>query len=265
MKNSIKLKGRLKKYLQTSVYLGILLVLVNLGIYVIDYRAGLILTCFAIFYFAIVLSLLLYNKPIIMNELISFATQYGQIQRRLLRDLDLPHALLDEDGKIIWTNIAFEKALHKEKGYRKSITSLFPMITKEKLPGTVDEVELAVSFGDNDYIAKMKKISLKEMAQNSDIIEDRDYDGYLIAIYLFDETALKIALQEVDDQSLAVGLLYLDNYEEALESVEEVRRSLLLALIDRKVNKYIAGLDGICKKIEKDKFLVIMRKKAVSS
>ena len=265
MKNSIKLKGRLKKYLQTSVYLGILLVLVNLGIYVIDYRAGLILTCFAIFYFAIVLSLLLYNKPIIMNELISFATQYGQIQRRLLRDLDLPHALLDEDGKIIWTNIAFEKALHKEKGYRKSITSKFPMITKEKLPATVDEVELAVSFGDNDYIAKRKKISLKEMAQNSDIIEDRDYDGYLIAIYLFDETALKIALQEVDDQSLAVGILYLDNYEEALESVEEVRRSLLLALIDRKVNKYIAGLDGICKKIEKDKFLVIMRKKAVSS
>ena len=82
MKNSIKLKGRLKKYLQTSVYLGILLVLVNLGIYVIDYRAGLILKCFAIFYFAIVLSLLLYNKPIIMNELISFATQYGQMQRR---------------------------------------------------------------------------------------------------------------------------------------------------------------------------------------
>ena len=49
--------------------------------------------------------------------------------------------------------------------------------------------------------------------------------------------------------------------EEALESVEEVRRSLLIALIDRKVNKYIAGIDGICKKMEKDKFLVIMRKK----
>ncbi len=264
MKNSIKLKGRLKKYLQTSVYLGVLLVLVNLGIYVIDYRAGLILTCFVVFYFAIVISLLLYNKPIIMNELISFATQYGQIQRRLLRDLDLPHALLDEAGKIIWTNIAFEKAVHKEKGYRKSITSLFPVITREKLPGDVDEVEMSVSFEDNDYVAKMKKISLKEMALNSDIIEDKDYDGYLIAMYLFDETALKIALQEVDDQSLAVGMIYIDNYEEALESVEEVRRSLLIALIDRKVNKYIAGLDGICKKIEKDKFLIIMRKKAIA-
>lgn len=264
MKRSIKLKGRLKRYLQTSVYMGVLLIFVNLCLYLLDYRAGLIITCFVIFYFAVTLSLLMYNKPVIMNELVSFATQYGQIQRKLLRDLELPHALLDDEGKIIWTNIAFEKAVHKEKGYRKSITSLFPAITREKLPGEVDEMELGLSFEENDYVAKLKKIPLKEMAQNSDIIDARGYDGYLIALYLFDETALKIALQEVDDQSLAIGLIYLDNYEEALESVEEVRRSLLIALIDRKVNKYIAGLDGICKKIEKDKFLVIMRKKAAA-
>lgn len=266
MKNSVKLKGRLKSYLQSSLYLGFLLIAVDVLIYFIDYRAGLVLTCFIIFYLAIILSLMFYNKPIIINELISFATQYGQIQRRLLRDLDLPHALLDENGKIMWTNIAFEKAVDKEKGYRKSITSLFPSITKDRLPGHIeeDEIELDVDYGTRNYIAKLKKISLKEMAENSDIIEAKGYDGYLIAIYLFDETALKIALQEVDDQSLAVGLIYLDNYEEALESIEEVRRSLLIALIDRKVNKYIAALDGICKKMEKDKYLIIMRKKAVT-
>ena len=71
-------------------------------------------------------------------------------------------------------------------------------------------------------------------------MEDSDYDGCLYAIYLYDETALKIALRENDAQSLAVGLIYLDNYEEALASVEEVRRSLLTALIERKVNKYIS-------------------------
>ncbi len=266
MKNSVKLKGRLKSYLQSSLYLGFLLIAVDLLIYLINYRAGMVLTCFLVFYFAITISLMFYNKPIIINELISFATQYGQIQRRLLRDLDLPHALLDDAGKIIWTNIAFEKAVDKEKGYRKSITTLFPSITKERLPGVngEDEAEFSVEYGPSNYTAKLKKISLKEMAQNSDIIEAKDYEGYLIALYLFDETALKIALQEVDDQSLAVALIYLDNYEEALESVEEVRRSLLIALIDRKVNKYIASLDGICKKLEKDKYLVVMRKKAVS-
>ena len=266
MKNTVKLKGRMKSYLQSSLYLGFLLAVVDVLVYMLDYRAGLVVTAFLIFYFAIVLSMMFYNKPVIMNELISFATQSGQIQRRLLRDLELPHALLDDAGKIIWTNIAFEKLTHQEKGYRKSVTTLFPTITKDNLPGrdTEDDIECRVEYENGNYVAKLKKISLKEMAENSDIIEAQGYDGYLIALYLFDETALQIALKEVDDQSLAVALIYLDNYEEALESVEEVRRSLLIALIDRKVNKYIAALDGICKKLEKDKYLVIMRKEAAT-
>ena len=128
MKNNVKLKGRLKSYLQSSLYLGFLLMAVDVLIYMIDYRAGLVLSAFLILYIAIILSMMFYNKPIIMNELISFATQYGQIQRRLLRDLELPHALLDDGGKIIWTNIAFERLVHQEKGYRKSL--LFSLLLR---------------------------------------------------------------------------------------------------------------------------------------
>lgn len=262
-KRNMKLKGRLKSYTQTSLYLGFLLVAVNLLVYILDVPSGLILTCFTLFYFGITVLLQLYNKPIIMNELVSFATQYGQIQKVLLRELELPYAILDEEGRIIWINARFEEVVHKEKGYRKSITSLFPSITREKLPEEEDEISFPIAFEDRNYEVRMRKISMKEMAQNSDIIDGEGYDGCLIAFYLFDETALKIALQEVDDQSLAVGMIYLDNYEEALDSVEEVRRSLLTALIDRKVNKYMAALDGICKKIEKDKYMVILRKKSV--
>ncbi len=266
MKNKIKLKGKLKFYLNMAIYMGVLLLLMDVGMFTLDVRSGILLTAFTFIYFLIYTVLYLNTKPVIMNELISFATEYGQIQRRLLRDLDLPHALLDDQGKIIWTNKEFERVVHKEKGYRKSITTLFPSITKDKLPGRNGEelIELDVQFEEADFHAKLRKISLKEMAMNSDIISAEGYEGYLIAVYLFDETALKIALREIDDQSLAVGLIYLDNYEEALESVEEVRRSLLIALIDRKVNKYISALDGISKKLEKDKYLVVLRKSAVA-
>ena len=263
MNKQIRLKGKMKIYIQASLILGIMLTLVNALICSIDLRAGLLLAVFILFYFVILGILFLYHGPIIMNELISFATQYGQIQRRLLRDLELPHALLDDSGKVIWTNKAFEAVIHKDKGYKKSIISLFPSISKDKLPGELDETEVELEYENNNFLAKLKKISLKEMAENSEIIEAADYDGYLIALYLFDETALKFALQENDDQSLAVGLIYLDNYEEALDSVEEVRRSLLIALIDRKVNKYIASIDGIIKKTERDKYFVVLRKKSL--
>lgn len=256
----VRLKGKLLFYLQAFIYLGILLVLLNLAIYTIDFSAGLILTVFTVLYFIILFYLNFYNRPIIMNELISFATQYGQIQKRLLRDLDLPHALLDDSGKVVWTNLAFEKAVHQEKGYHKSITTLFPQITADKFPEEEEEAIFELDYENNYFQARLKKISLHEMAINSDIIDARGYEGYLIAVYLFDQTALKLAIQEVDNQSLAAGLIYLDNYDEALESVEEVRRSLLTALIDRKITKYIAGCDGIAKKIEKDKYFVVMPK-----
>ncbi len=266
MKKRIRLKGHIKSYIQFSIYLGILLLFVDVAVYLINLQAGLLLTGYTVVYYIITLSLYFYNKPIIMNELISFATEYGQIQKKLLRDMDLPYALLDDSGKVIWTNTAFEAVVKQPKGYSKSITSLFPTITRDRLPDDsgLDEAQYELEYEGSEFVAKFKKISLKEMAEHSDMIEARDYNGYLIAVYLYDETALHIALQEVDDQSLAVGMVYLDNYEEALESVEEVRRSLLIALIERKVNKYISAFDGICKKLEKDKYLIILRKKMVA-
>lgn len=266
MKKRIKLKGRIKFFTSFSFYLGALLAAVDLAIFMMDVRAGLLLLGFTIFYFGVTIALYFYNKPVIMNELVSFATEYGQIQRKLLRELDIPYALLDDDGRVIWTNAAFESVVHQPKGFNKSITALFPTITRDKLPDDsgLDEAQYELSYEEGEYLAKFRKISLTETAEHSDIIDVDGYNSYLIAVYLFDETALRIALQELDDQSLAAGMIYLDNYEEALESVEEVRRSLLTALIDRKINKYIASLDGISKKLEKDKYLVILRKKAIT-
>ena len=261
-KNRVKLKGKLKTYLRVFLYLGILLVLVNIAVFTVNFTAGLIMVAFTGLYFVVVLYLNLYNKPIIMNELISFATEYGQIQKKLLRELDLAHAVLDDSGRVVWTNQAFERITHVEKGFRKSITALFPSITVDKFPTGYDEVSYELEYEDSNYTIKLKRISLQEMAANSDIIDAKDYEGSLIAVYMFDDTALKLAIREVDNQSLAAGLIYLDNYEEALDSVEEVRRSLLTALIDRKINKYVASCNGIAKRLEKDKYFVVMPKKS---
>ena len=168
MNNKIKIQGKLKTYLQTTLLLGILLAVVDIWIYVIDVKAGIILSCFVVFYLTTVLLLLGYNKQLLMNEMINFATQYGQIQKKLLRDLELPHALLDENGRVIWTNKAFEDAVGKEKGFTKSITLLFPALTRDKLPRTGD-AEISFQSADKEYLAKMHIISLRETMENSDI------------------------------------------------------------------------------------------------
>ena len=67
MKKRVKLKGRLKIYMQVSVYLGLLLLVVDVGIYLLDVKAGFLLMCFLVLYFGMILYLMLYNRPIIIN------------------------------------------------------------------------------------------------------------------------------------------------------------------------------------------------------
>ncbi|MEF9839657.1 MAG: DHH family phosphoesterase, partial [Lachnospiraceae bacterium] len=62
-------------------------------------------------------------------------------------------------------------------------------------------------------------------------------------------------------QRLIAGLIYIDNYDEVMESVEEVRQSLLVALVDRKINQYVGNVDGIVKKMEKDKYFIVIKNK----
>lgn len=266
MKIKMKLKGRLRTYLRFTIYLGVLLGVIDVAAFFMDKTAGWMLLAFSVVYFAVTLILYFYNRPLIMNELVSFATEYGQIQRKLLREFELPYALLDEEGRVMWTNKAFEAMVQQPKGFSKSISLLFPTITEDKLPidPATEISECELEYEGRDYTARFHRISLKEMAEHSDVIEAKDYKGFLIACFFFDESALHIALQELDNQSLSVGMIYLDNYDEALESVEEVKQSLLVALIDRKINKYVSSIDGICRKLEKDKFLVILRKQAVT-
>ena len=257
----LKLKGRLNTYMQIPLLLGFMMALVNVWIYLIDFKAGIILSIFVLVYLVAIIAMMSFSRASIMKDLVSFATEYGQIQKQLLKELELPHALLDESGKFIWTNKAFDAIVDKDKVYMKSITSLFPEINKDKLPIEVDTIDHKVSIEEKDYALKMKKVGLKDMALLAGTVkEDEEYDGYLIAIYLFDETALNLALKEIDNQSLVVGFIYIDNYEEAMESVEDVGRSLLSAFIDRQVNQYVAAIDGIVRKTEKDKYLLILRK-----
>ena len=244
--------------------LGVILMLVNVAVYFVDVRAGIILSVFLAVYVITMVCMIIFARPALNAELISFATEYGQIQKQLLKELELPHALLDETGRVIWMNRAFEKLDNKDRFYKKNIHSFMPEMKREQFPDGDGVKDIDVVFFEKEYQAKVKRICLKDMAALTDIKESEEYDGFLFAVYLFDRTALNLALKELDNQSVTVGYIYIDNYEEALQSVEDVGRSLLGAFIDRQVNQYISDLDGIVRKMEKDKYFVILRKSALA-
>ncbi|MCR5223346.1 MAG: DHH family phosphoesterase [Lachnospiraceae bacterium] len=243
------------------LFLTILLVLCNIAVYATDLKAGYIMSAGILIYFSIALILYFKNKHAVVNDMVSFATQYGQVQKQLLRDLEVPYALLDEEGRIIWTNEAFEQTFHIKRGYRKTIMSLLPDVHKEALPGIESETEMMATFEESDFRISMKKVDMQMALESSALLDVVNLESFLIAFFMFDETKINRLQREIDDMQLCTGLIYIDNYDEALESVEDVRRSLLVALVDRKINKYLAATDALVKKLDKDKYLVAIQKR----
>ncbi|HAU99780.1 MAG TPA: DHH family phosphoesterase [Lachnospiraceae bacterium] len=260
-KARIRLKGQIRSYVQWPLRFSVLIIAFNILMYTVDVKAGLYTSAFAVLYILIALILYFRSKTIVINDFISFATQYGQVQRQLLRDLEIPYALLDETGRIVWSNEEFENILHIKKNSQKSISSLFPEFGKKLPLREEDQIVMSLRFEARDFRITAKKVSVKAMIGDSPVTEELDNDTYLVAFFLFDETDVRSLRKELQDEKPAVGLVYIDNYDEAMELVEDVRRSLLSALVDRQINKTMAENNALVKKLEKDKYLVILQKK----
>ncbi len=260
-KTNIKLKGKLRRYLNWPLYLTIVLILMDIAMYAQNIQMGAEFSGFIVLYFIIVLVSGRRNRPLLINELVNFATQYGTVQKQLLNDFEIPYALLDYNSRFLWMNEKFTEITGKEKNYHKSVTTVFPSLTKDILQKSEALESINVMLDDRNYRISMKRIYFDTVTKDSSIVAINDNDEYLTAIYLFDETELNRYIKENEEQKLVAGLVYIDNYEEALDSIEDVKRSLLIALVDRKVNKYFTEIDALVRKIEKDKYFVVFKYK----
>ena len=159
--------------------------------------------------------------------------RYGTVQKKLLNEFEIPYALLDYNGKVLWVNEKFTEITGKTKNFHKSITSIFPGITRELIQQEQFVEDVNMVWQEHNFRIEMSKIYFEEMAENSSIVSIEEDEQYLTALYLFDETELYNYIRENEEQKLVAGLVYIDNYDEALDSIEDVKRSLLVALIDR--------------------------------
>lgn len=247
-------------YMQWPLIMTILLLAMNIWMYMTDQKAGLTMTVFVIIYVVIVGLLYFYNRSLILADLIQFSTQYKGIQNTLLKELTVPYAIILEDGHILWKNDRFSEIVD---GREKFIQKVIPELNKGIFPKD-DETrsELEITYKERDYQVELRRISLEGFSESERMLQIPKEKEYFIALYMRDVTELNSYIRENEDQRLIAGLIYIDNYDEVMESVEEVRQSLLVALIDRKINKYINDVDGIVKKLENDKYFFVVKKES---
>ena len=261
MKRDVRLKGQLQLYMMWPAIMGIVLLALNLWMYTVDVHAGLTMSVFWVIYIIAVAILYTHNRSLLLTQLVDFAAQYGLVQNTILKDLSVPYALMLADGKIIWVNDSFERMFERSDLVDRYLSNFIHDLNRSVFPKEEGEkLEIEVIYKEREYLAKLSRITVKELEESHSSFKLPKGREYFVAVSLSDITELKHYMRENEEQRLVTGLIYIDNYEEVMESVEEVRQSLLVALIDRKISQYLSNFDGIVKKMEKDKYFFVVKK-----
>lgn len=193
------------------------------------------------------------------KNLVDYGVGYSLIQREIISALEVPYAVMDIRANILWANYEMQDILDANAKGSTKISDLFPNITKSKLPTIESDVVFHAGVGGKSYKVLLSAMEMPAFDEQLEVTDDEQ--STLIAVYLYDETEINVMRQKNYDQQMIIGLLYIDNYDDVLEVIDEVKRSLFLVLVDRKINRYMSAMDAVIKKLEKDKYLFVFQKK----
>ena len=201
----------------------------------------------------------IYYRQRIFNVVITYIASFNKTQSTIIENMDIPLVVILESGRLIWHNDSFGEtisdSLQLGDNIYKSVAGLKDYINNEYSKNH--------KFLYNGRIYRLNVMPMTKKDKLKGQFEDNliSSDAKMIAIYFYDETTLMEYVEKYHDEKIVTALIYIDNYDEIINQVEDVRRSLLGALIDRKISKYFGEVDGIAKKMENDKYFVIFKEK----
>ena len=260
MNSGRRLKNKLKYIILIPLLLALLLVGISIMSFGIEAKETLITISVAAVYCVVVVVVYVKMLPSISAAVVDYSMEQGKVQKELLHGLAVPYALMDRDGRVLWANAMFQKTIGGEKKLlQRRIDSYIPELTPDIFAEEMGESTREVEYRNRKYNAVIRRMDMTNAFEPGGK-ETKD-DDIVVVMYLFDITREKRLEKENEEQKLIAGLAYIDNYDEVMDSVEDVKHSMLTALVDRRINVYLASIDAIVKRMENDKYLFVFPQK----
>ncbi|MDU1828388.1 DHH family phosphoesterase [Anaerococcus sp.] len=240
------MKDNKKSRYEYIIYVMILPVLTSILLFYYNQMLGAIaiLSCGLLYFY--LQKQLDYNEKAIQRYVDEVDLSFDSITKNLVFEMPFPIAVLNNGRDIKWHN-----------GYFRN---LFP---QEDLVG-VDIRNLAADFKDIDFTDK-------QVVQPINIpIDGKIMQFYFTSVfneglkttetflYGLDNTYDESIKQLFKDKRLVFFTVFLDNYEDLRNSTDSLNRPQVLGSIDRTITEYFKRYNGVVRKYENDRFMVVM-------
>lgn len=232
---------------RSSFYLWFIFVLV-IVINILNWRI-------AIPAYAVMMLLVYYNirsnyvrRKEITNYIENLTFNIDTATKDTLLNFPMPLVVIELDGTIIWYNSSFRQIFEGEQLLERTISSLVEDLHPDKLAVEMANINYEIHINDKYYNVFGNYVKTDEKV---------DDDGYILMLYLVDNTEFIELKDRYGREKAAVGLIIIDNYDDLMQSMEDPNRPQMLAEIERKVTLWSSFTGGIVKKFERDKYLFV--------
>ncbi len=179
-----------------------------------------------------------------MDPLFFADTDSISSQLPMPKNLPMPYAVLNLRGHILTQNEAFAAA--------------FP--TAEDAAGVIEPL-LKGGIGEGkDTFLDYKGRTYEAHIVPCDFLDPSGAKGSVLTLALVDMTTAKKWKQEREDLETVVGMIFLDNYDDVQDSLENAQLPILTSLVEQKLNSFASEYDGLIRRLEKDRYLFLLPK-----
>lgn len=174
------------------------------------------------------------------------------VTKDTLLNFPLPMITLELNGLIIWHNFLFQKMIEEEGLVEKYIYDYIEELKPENIIKNGKITPITVNVKDKTY-----KVIGNLVRTNS----KGEKEHLTLSLYFIDSTEYSLLLKKHNDEEPDIGIAIIDNYDELMQSIEETGRSQLLAEIDKVLKNWMSFTNGVVRKYERDKYIMLFASK----
>lgn len=172
------------------------------------------------------------------------------IKDTMFSNVQIPVVIIEEIGTIRWSNVAFKNICNDKDLLGRNIKTLFPELKlgdKNNIKQTTDKF---FNLNGKTYQILIENFHRGEQDETNKQI-----------VYFIDYTENEKLRNQIQEERCMMGYLCIDNIDEITHSIEEVRRPMLMAIIDRKINLWFKEREVVIARIERDKYIMVFNKR----
>ncbi|NOU94741.1 hypothetical protein GC093_16155 [Paenibacillus sp. LMG 31456] len=159
----------------------------------------------------------------------------------VIHELPLGILLYNEEKVIEWHNPFVAKMLGKESLIGEQLLELFPSLKSRK----EKEIKLEIAVGKNLYMVQLKQ-------------DER-------LLYFTDITAFKQLSIRFEEGKLAIGIVTMDNLEEATQGMDDQTRSIMMARVTGEITEWALKNNVYLRRTASDRYLILMDQKGLKA